>query len=177
MICAIRDYLVKINRGEDAVRSIESTILNTIDRRTGDKPRLTLNTDDREFFRSLTKRSVKFSDLHPTRDSHDLLLDAAKAAAKWVTHITAIADTNSVPDVLNRWLDYLEQDAQVVLLKASNGETGCEGMADMTKEPTQLDKFKEAARQLETDDDDERFRERLKQIVKQKLIPDPKEHE
>lgn len=121
MICAIRDYLVKINRGEDAVRSIESTILNTIDRRTGDKPRLTLNTDDREFFRSLTKSSVKFSDLHPTRDSHDLLLDAAKAAAKWVTQITAIADTNSVPDVLNRWLDYLEQDAQVVLLKASNG--------------------------------------------------------
>ena len=41
-------------------------------------------------------------------------------------------------------------------------------MADMTKEPTQLDKFKEAARQLETDDDDERFEERLKQIVKQK---------
>lgn len=36
----------------------------------------------------------------------------------------------------------------------------------MTKEPTQLDKFKEAARQLETDDDDERFEERLKQIVK-----------
>ncbi len=32
----------------------------------------------------------------------------------------------------------------------------------------QLDRFKEAARQLETDDDDERFEERLKQIVKQK---------
>lgn len=42
----------------------------------------------------------------------------------------------------------------------------------MTKEPTQLDKFQEAARQLETDDDDERFEERLKQIVKQK--PDDK---
>lgn len=37
---------------------------------------------------------------------------------------------------------------------------------------SQLDKFKEAARQLETDDDDERFEERLKQIVKQK--PDDK---
>lgn len=36
----------------------------------------------------------------------------------------------------------------------------------------ELDKFKEAARQLETDDDDERFEERLKQIVKQK--PDDK---
>lgn len=33
---------------------------------------------------------------------------------------------------------------------------------------SQLDKFKEVARQLEADDDDERFEERLKQIVKQK---------
>jgi hypothetical protein len=121
MICAIRDYLVKIKRGDDAVRNIEGTILNTVDRRTGDKPRLTLNTDDREFFRALTKRSVKFSDLRSTRDSHDLLLEAAKLAARWVTKITAIVDINSVPDVLNRWLDYLEQEAQVVLLKASNG--------------------------------------------------------
>ncbi|MDC7694816.1 DUF262 domain-containing HNH endonuclease family protein [Asticcacaulis sp. DXS10W] len=121
MICAIRDYLVKIDRGNDAVRNIEGTILNTIDRRTGDRPRLTLNTDDREFFRALTKKSVNLNELKPTRDSHDLLLEAAKLAAKWVTKVTAITDINSVPDVLNRWLDYLEQDAQVVLLKASNG--------------------------------------------------------
>ncbi len=41
-----------------------------------------------------------------------------------------------------------------------------------TTKQSQLDKFKEAARQLETDDDDERFEERLKQIVRQK--PDDK---
>lgn len=35
-------------------------------------------------------------------------------------------------------------------------------------EPTQLDKFKQAARDLETDDDPERFRERVGKIVKQK---------
>ncbi|MCZ0814384.1 hypothetical protein N5A93_19400 [Roseovarius sp. EGI FJ00037] len=33
---------------------------------------------------------------------------------------------------------------------------------------TQLDKFKEAARQLETDDDEERFEKKLKKLVKQK---------
>ncbi|WP_374425349.1 hypothetical protein [Paracoccus sp. (in: a-proteobacteria)] len=37
---------------------------------------------------------------------------------------------------------------------------------------SQLDKFREAARQLETDDDDERFEKQLKKIVKQK--PDDK---
>lgn len=41
-----------------------------------------------------------------------------------------------------------------------------------TKDKPQIDKFKEAARQLETDDDEERFEERLKRIVKQK--PDDK---
>lgn len=36
-------------------------------------------------------------------------------------------------------------------------------------EKTQLDKFKEAARQLETDDDEERFEKKLKKIVKKPL--------
>ena len=35
-----------------------------------------------------------------------------------------------------------------------------------TAKKTQLDKFKETARQLETDDDDKRFEERLKTLVK-----------
>ena len=36
------------------------------------------------------------------------------------------------------------------------------------KQKSQLDRFKEAARQLETDDDEERFEKKLKKIVKQK---------
>ncbi|WP_198670529.1 hypothetical protein [Oceanicella sp. SM1341] len=38
----------------------------------------------------------------------------------------------------------------------------------MDKDKSQLDRFKEAARQLETDDDEERFNERLKKLAKQK---------
>lgn len=34
---------------------------------------------------------------------------------------------------------------------------------------SQLDKFREAARELGTDDDEERFEDRLKNLVKQKL--------
>ena len=40
-------------------------------------------------------------------------------------------------------------------------------------EKSQLDKFKEAARELETDDDLERFKERLKKMVKQKPAGKP----
>lgn len=36
---------------------------------------------------------------------------------------------------------------------------------------SQLDKFKQAARELETDDDPERFRERVGKIVKHKPVP------
>lgn len=39
-------------------------------------------------------------------------------------------------------------------------------------EKSQLERFKEAARQLETDDDEERFAKKLKKLVKQK--PDDK---
>lgn len=41
-------------------------------------------------------------------------------------------------------------------------------MSDTPK--TQLDKFKEAARDLETDDDPERFKERLGRLVRQKPV-------
>jgi hypothetical protein len=38
---------------------------------------------------------------------------------------------------------------------------------------SQLDKFKEAARELECDDDEERFDERLKKLVKHKPVEKP----
>lgn len=43
----------------------------------------------------------------------------------------------------------------------------------MDKEPTQLDKFKDAARDLECDDDPERFRERVGKLVKHKPVEKP----
>ena len=41
----------------------------------------------------------------------------------------------------------------------------------MPKNP-QLDKFKDAARELECDDDEQRFQERLGKLVKQKPVKD-----
>ena len=40
----------------------------------------------------------------------------------------------------------------------------------MTDPKSQLDKFKEAARELETDDDPARFDERLRKLVKHKPV-------
>jgi hypothetical protein len=43
----------------------------------------------------------------------------------------------------------------------------------MTDAKTQLDKFKEAARYLETDDDEVRFDEKLRKLVKHKPVGKP----
>lgn len=43
----------------------------------------------------------------------------------------------------------------------------------MTQPKSQLDKFKEAARALETDDDEQRFKERLGKLVKHKPVEKP----
>lgn len=40
----------------------------------------------------------------------------------------------------------------------------------MTEPKAQLDKFKEAARALEADDDEQRFKERLGKLVKHKPV-------
>ena len=45
----------------------------------------------------------------------------------------------------------------------------------MTDQKTQSDKFKQAARELECDDDEKRFDERVKKLVKHKPVEKPGE--
>ncbi len=42
----------------------------------------------------------------------------------------------------------------------------------MTQPKAQLDKFKEAARALDCDDDEQRFKERVGKLVKHKPVPE-----
>lgn len=43
----------------------------------------------------------------------------------------------------------------------------------MTDQKNQLEKFEEVARELETDDDEARFDERVRKLVKQKPVEKP----
>lgn len=45
----------------------------------------------------------------------------------------------------------------------------------MADQKSQIDKFKEAARELETDDDEQRFKEQLGKLVKQRPADKPKD--
>lgn len=44
---------------------------------------------------------------------------------------------------------------------------------ELKDQQTQIDKFKEAARELECDDDDKRFDDRMKKLVKHKPVEKP----
>jgi hypothetical protein len=57
-----------------------------------------------------------------------------------------------------------KSDAKTVLTACKESR----GVAESDDSQSQLDKFKEAARQLGTDDDEERFEKKLKKLVKQK---------
>lgn len=51
----------------------------------------------------------------------------------------------------------------------------CAIVCAMTGDKKQLDKFKEAARELETDDDPARFKDRVDRLVKHRPVPKPKD--
>lgn len=84
------------------------------------KPRLRLNVTDSEYF---TRRVLESDeDVPRTSVSHGLIEEAAEIAAKFVSEVVAPHEDSAHGDVLNTWLDYLEHNAVVVLLKVPSPE-------------------------------------------------------
>ncbi|MEL6808379.1 MAG: DUF262 domain-containing HNH endonuclease family protein [Pseudomonadota bacterium] len=119
LLTAIRDYLNANDIGKDVSTALQNSYLFSSDRREGFKQRLSLNTDDRSFFKSLTSKNSE-SAWPPTesRTSHKLLKSAYFLAAKRVETIANSVTGVDAPDTLNNWIDYLESSAQVILLRA-----------------------------------------------------------
>jgi Protein of unknown function DUF262/Protein of unknown function (DUF1524) len=124
LIAAIRDYFFQKN--ETALSgSVETDFLFKLDRPTGErKPRLSLNVDDNEYFRTqiLANRSEKGA-LLATKESHKRLSDAYRIAREQVEKIIAPYAENNRKDQLNSWLDFLSNSAQVILLKVPDSNS------------------------------------------------------
>lgn len=119
LLTAIRDYLEQHEIGREISTSLQNSYLFSSDRREGFKQRLSLNTDDRAYFKKLTSKNQE-EDWPPkeSRTSHKLLRSAYFLAVK---HVEAIAESVlgvDAPETLNNWIDYLERSAQVILLRA-----------------------------------------------------------
>jgi len=122
LVSAIRDFLKADPSADLIVEAIETEFLTIIDRRARERiPRLTLNIDDNDFFRQLIASNGDFAKLVPSRESHDLLLGAAKACASWVRRVSKTHAASDVPNRLNDWLEFIENRATAVLLSVSDG--------------------------------------------------------
>jgi hypothetical protein len=117
LLAEIRNYLKPTE--ELIAESIEQDFLTEIDREKRERvAKLTLNLDDNEFFCKMLKVGGDLKS-PPTAgiSSHKRLRDAFALARKQVHRIVAGFDKKDHGDTLNRWIKFLENGAQVILLK------------------------------------------------------------
>ena len=117
LLAAIRDYLFAAD-DDMLVTSLEEFLFIIVRGTRTREPRLTLNVDDNEYFRTrivarpddkARKKAV------PLKPSHRLIEQAAKLAAKHVVDILEpFAAKNRIAH-LTTWTDFIEDNAQVIL--------------------------------------------------------------
>ena len=117
LLAAIRDYFHSRN-DQSMVGDLE-TFLHTFVRDTREyNPRLHLNTADHEFFmKRILESPASRSEVPPTQPSHELLNRAAELAEQHVQNILSPLSDSMKNNYLNRWLDFIEQSAQIIILK------------------------------------------------------------
>lgn len=119
LLAAIRDYF-HAHQDDARATSIETEFLSNIDCDTTAKvPRLTLNVDDNEFFRSyvLARPGTPERAVLPTKDSHRRVAIASKLAAQHVKDILKPHKSENQVQVLLDWRRFIEDGAQVILLR------------------------------------------------------------
>ena len=118
LLAAIRDYL----HGRDDYQMVGDLqdFLSTFVRGTRENdPRLRLNVTDHDFF---SRRVLQLPDdpsrsgAVPTEPSHKLIDNAAQLAEQHVKDILKPFSEAAKDDHLNRWLDFIEHGAQVIML-------------------------------------------------------------
>jgi hypothetical protein len=115
-LAQVRNYLKE--REPLIAESITNGFLTDIDRQLRDRvAKLRLNLDDNEYFRSLINASNPLDMPKPNRRSHFLLWDAFRVADEQIRSIVGGFDPKDHGDILNKWIYFVEHDAQVVLLK------------------------------------------------------------
>jgi hypothetical protein len=119
LLAAIRDWMQK-HKEEMIVRSIEDSFLFKIlrDKKT-EEPRLTLNVDDNEFFKNriLKRPNDPCRKIEAIRLSHRRINAAANLSARHINEVVKpLPESEKVP-ALNQWIDFIEEAAQVILLK------------------------------------------------------------
>ena len=119
LLAAIRDYF--LHKSDTEMVADLQSFLRTFVRETRESdPVLRLNVTDHEFF---SRRVIELPDqearrnLTPTQVSHQLTDRAAEIAEQHVKNILRPLSEPTKDDFLNRWINFLENSAQVIALK------------------------------------------------------------
>lgn len=118
LLAAMRDYLQEKDEGM-LVEWINNEFLTGIDSRGRARiPKLKLNIDDNDLFKSIVTGEAEDGDLpEVVRPSHKRLMDAYTEAQKHVALLAAPLDEKDHGDLLERWVSFIQHNALVVLLR------------------------------------------------------------
>lgn len=123
IFAAIRDWY-KAKGDTMMVQSMENDFLFTIDRKAKERiPKLTLNLDDNEIFRStIIEPKHSRGSQSAIRRSHLLIGAAFEEIKSFIENLEKTFGVSYVKDTLNDWADYLQNKANVVMLVVSDAE-------------------------------------------------------
>jgi hypothetical protein len=142
LLSAIRGYLQKME--PEIAESINSEFLSKYDRGIRSwVPRLRLNVDDNDYFRARIIGETPAPEM--TKPSHRLIDNAFTQARRHVDKIVAEYDLKDHGNVLNRWIDFIESRAVIILLRvpnATNAYRMFETLNDRGKRVSQSDLVK-----------------------------------
>ena len=119
LLAAIRDYFCE-KKESRLVDWLEQEYLTIIDPDEGRVPRLTLNTDDRDFFAAYVAAhpDEKERKIEPKRDSHRRIqAGAVLAAARVKTIASAYTKESDRTKRLRAWVDFLTDGAIIIALR------------------------------------------------------------
>lgn len=119
MLCNIRRYLFD---KDDLIASDIKNFLTYTDRdQRAILNRLRMNNVDNDFFCQMISDDAIGSPPQPNRKSHRLICDAFDNAKKYIKNIIAGYDLKDHGDVLNKWVNFIEHGAEVILLQVPSG--------------------------------------------------------
>jgi hypothetical protein len=128
LLAAIRDFFFLTLKDTKEAGVITTKSLISVERRGKEIPHFTLSAADRTFFVARVLREPDHSDRKsavpdPKKESHELIDEAAKAAAEHVKAITRNLPSEVQASTLHRWIDYLENNARVIWVEVQDQAT------------------------------------------------------
>ncbi len=128
LIAAIRDFFWQSLNDKKIAGVITQESLISLERSGRDTPHFSLSAADQPFFVAKILREPDNSERKavvpdPKKESHELIEEAAKAAADHVKTITKSLPANVQADTLHKWLDYLQNKARVIWVEVQDQAT------------------------------------------------------